>query len=74
MATAVGEGLAPPVNEICARLAGGATSGFIQAHPPLLFEVVLPVAKPLYLLIRRLRHHLPGHGKATVSRRSVNGR
>ena len=36
MATAVGEGLAPPVNEICARLAGGATSGFTRAHPPLL--------------------------------------
>ena len=59
--------VAPPAVEVCTNFIG-------RGKPlPLLFEVVLPVAKPFDLLIRRLRHHLPEHGKAAVIRRSVNG-
>ena len=53
--------IAAPVIEVC--------TNFIGRGKPLPY-----IDSVVYLLIRCLRHHLPGHGKAAVIRRSVNGR
>ena len=52
--------VAPPAVEVC--------TNFIGRGKPLPY-----IDSVVYLLIRCLRHHLPGHGKAAAIRRSVNG-